>query len=383
MSMPDPWEWIFWLCVFAVAYPYAIYPLLLIAVNRLWRRQLPLPDKAVEPTLSIICPVHNEAGAIEKKLLNLLSLDYPHDRLQILVVGDGCTDETLEIAGRFGRQGKDEIIALPRRAGKAAALNAGLARATGDVVLFTDVAIRLEAGALRALSGHFGNPVVGCVSGEDWIEEGGNEGIYGRMELVLRREEAKLHSIAGASGCLYAVRRSLCRPFPPDMAPDFFSVLDTVRAGCRALCEPAACGVMAASTSHGAEFTRKTRTFLRGITALFGSVDLMNPLRYPAFSFILISHKLLRWLAPIGLAGCLAAAVVLREEPIYRAALYLQVLLYALAVTGLMLPRVAAHSSIIRICAFFVLVNSAAVCALGLWTAGVRREVWKPTRRRG
>jgi hypothetical protein len=225
--------------------------------------------------------------------------------------------------------------------------------------------------------------MVGCVSGEDWVEGGSNEGLYGRSELLLRREEAKLHSISGASGCLYAVRRNLCRPFPPGMAPDFLSVLDTVRAGCRALCEPAARGIMTASTSSQAEFNRKTRTFLRGMTALFGNFDLMNPFRYPVFSFILVSHKLLRWLAPIALLGCLAAAALLREYPVYRASLHLQLVLYGLAVAGLALPRMAAHSAIIRLCAFFVLVNTAAVCALALWVIGVRRELWQPTRRPG
>jgi cellulose synthase/poly-beta-1,6-N-acetylglucosamine synthase-like glycosyltransferase len=381
MTALGAWESIFWFCVLVVVYPYAIYPLLLIAVNRLGRRLLPVPAKASQPTLSVICPVYNEAKAIEKKIRNLLSLDYPRESLQIVVVGDGCTDQTLEIADRVGRPARVEVVALPRRSGKAAALNAGLERATGDVVVFTDVAIQLETGALRALSGHFGNPAVGCVSGEDWVEGGGNEGLYGRFELMLRREEAKLHSIAGASGCLYAMRRRLCRPFPPGMAPDFLSVLEAVRAGYRALCEPAARGTMTASASQGAEFNRKTRTFLRGLTALFGNVDLMNPIRYPAFGFILVSHKLLRWLAPIALAGCLAAAVILREEPVYRAALYLQLSLYVLAATGLMLPRIASHSAIVRVCAFFALVNTAALCALAQWMAGVRREVWQPTKR--
>ena len=139
------------------------------------------------------------------------------------------------------------IHPLPARAGKAAALNAGLERATGEIVVFTDAGILLDRGALASLVGHFNDPSVGCVSGEDYVEGGGSEGLYGRLELLLRREEARLHSIAGASGCFYGMRRSLCRPFRPGMAPDFLSVLDTVRSGHRALCEPAARGSMTAT----------------------------------------------------------------------------------------------------------------------------------------
>lgn len=372
--------WLFWLSLAAVVYPYALYPLMLVTLNRLTRRRLPAPDPRYRPTLTVICPVHNEAARIAAKVRNLLELEYPPEQLQFLIIGDGCTDDTLAIARREGA-GRIEVVGLPARAGKAAALNGGLERACGEIIVFTDAGIRLEAGALTALVGHFANPAVGCVSGEDVIEGEGGEGLYGRLELWLRREEALLHSIAGASGCLYAERRSLCRPFRPGMAPDFLSVLDTVRAGYRALGEPAARGTMTATPSSGAEFTRKVRTLLRGITALAGNAALLNPLRHPAFSFILVSHKLLRWLAPLPLAGCLAGAWLLRAEPLYASAFYGQLALYALALAGLAWPVLAARAVPIRIAAFFLLVNAAAARALGLWAAGVRQEVWEPTRR--
>ena len=234
-------EALFWISLLAVFYPYALYPALLVGWNRLVGRRLPQPDPAYRPAVTIILPVHNEAGRIEAKIANLLALDYPTDRLQLVVIGDGCTDDTLERAVRAGG-GRAIVHPLPARAGKAAALNAGLECATGEIVVFTDAGILLDPGALASLVGHFRDPVVGCVSGEDYVEGGGSEGLYGRLELLMRREEARLHSIAGASGCFYGMRRSLCRPFRPGMAPDFLSVLDTVRSGHRALCEPAARG---------------------------------------------------------------------------------------------------------------------------------------------
>lgn len=363
-----------------IAYPYAIYPLLLALLNRLGGARAHEGAAAHLPTLTILMPVHNEAVRVVAKMRNLLALDYPAEKIQILVIGDGCTDDTLDRA-RAESQGRATILPLTTRGGKAAALNAGLGQASGEIVVFTDAGIVLEPQSLRRLVAHFHDARIGCVSGEDYIEGAETEGLYGRLELLLRREEARLHSIAGASGCFYAQRRTLCVPFVSGMAPDFLSVLNTVRLGSRALAEPAARGSMTATSSQRAEYTRKVRTFLRGITALFGNAALLNPLRYPAFSFILWSHKLARWLAPLPMIGCLVAAWMLRAEPFYLFALWAQAGLYLLALAGLAWPKFAATSGVVRLCAFFVLVNAAALHALVLWVGGRRVEVWEPTRR--
>lgn len=375
----SPVELFFWVCLVLIAYPYAIYPALLIGFNRLAGRHPPAPVEGALPTVTIILPVHNEGRRIAAKIRNLMALDYPPEKVQLLVIGDGCTDDSLEQAAQAA-PGRVQIQALGR-AGKAAALNAGLALASGQIIVFTDVGIMLDAISLKKLVAHFENPEVGCVSGEDYVEGSETEGLYGRLELTLRREEARLHSIAGASGCFYGQRRELCKPFVAGMAPDFLSVLVTVRAGKRALAEPAARGSMTATSSQKAEFTRKVRTFLRGITALFGNASLLNPFRYPAFSFILWSHKLMRWLAPLPMLGCLIAAFLLRNEPLYLFLLVGQLLLYAAAIAGMLIPRLAHGFAIVRLSAFFVLVNAAALKALALWLSGQRLEVWQPTQR--
>lgn len=372
----------FFVCLALIAYPYALYPLALIALNRALGRHVHRGDPAYEPTVTVIMPVHNERTRIAAKLENLLALDYPHAKLQILVVGDGCTDDSLAVARAAG--GKHvEVIELTARAGKAAALNAGVARATADIVVFTDAGIVLEKSALKSLVSHFADPDIGCVSGEDRIEGDAGEGLYGRLELLLRREEALLHSIAGASGCFYGQRRELVRPFVAGMAPDFLSVLVTVASGKRALAEPKAAGTMTATPSQRAEFVRKVRTLLRGMTALFGNARLLNPFAWPAFSFILWSHKVMRWAAPLPMLGCLATAAVLRGQPLFAAALYAQLALYAASFAGLVWPKLGERVSIVRLSSFFLLVNAAALKAAGLWVAGVRVEVWQPTRRPG
>ena len=373
-------ELLFWICALLVAYPYAIYPVVLVAINRLGARRVHTADVSYEPTLTVIMPVHNEARRIGAKVANLLALDYPREKVQILVIGDGCTDDTLERAQVAG-QGIVTVIPLAGRGGKAAGLNAGLERATGEIIVFTDAGIMLDQQSLRHLVGHFTDPQIGCVSGEDYIEGSETEGLYGKLELLLRREEARLHSIAGASGCFYAQRRELCEPFRAGMAPDFLSVLNVVRQGKRALAEPVARGSMTATSSQKAEFTRKVRTFLRGITALFGNAGLLNPFRHPAFSFILWSHKLMRWLAPLPMVGCLVATWLLREQPLYLTFFIIQIVLYVAAVAGMLWPQLAARLVVVRLSAFFVLVNAAALKALALWMVGSRVEVWQPTQR--
>jgi glycosyltransferase involved in cell wall biosynthesis len=373
---------LFWICAGLIAYPYAIFPFVLAVLNRVGGRRAHAGDPAHVPSVTILMPVHNEAGRVVIKMRNLLALDYPADRMEIIVIGDGCTDDTLDRA-RAESQGRATILPLASRAGKAAALNAGLKIARGDLIVFTDAGIQLEPPSLRRLVAHFADPKIGCVSGEDYIEGTETEGLYGKLELLLRREEARLHSIAGASGCYYAQRRELCLPFVGGMAPDFLSVLNTVRLGSRAIAEPGARGAMTATTSQKAEYSRKVRTFLRGLTALLGNVGLLNPFRYPAFSFILWSHKLGRWLAPIPMIGCLVASWWLRAEPFYLFAFVAQVVAYALAAAGLAWPAVAAELSVVRLASFFLLVNAAAFQALLLWIGGTRVEVWQPTKRPG
>jgi cellulose synthase/poly-beta-1,6-N-acetylglucosamine synthase-like glycosyltransferase len=366
--------------VLLVAYPYAIYPVLLFAFNRIAGRRIPAPMAAHTPSLTVVLPVHNESRKLAARIRNILEQDYPPELLQLVVVGDGCTDDSLEVARAAGGA-RVETVALSTRSGKAAGLNAALVRARGEIIVFTDAGIQFDAGCLRVLAGHFANPAVGCVSGEDYLTSGGGEGVYGRLELLLRREEARLHSIAGASGCLYAQRRSLVREFPAGMAPDFLSVLNTVFAGQRAICEPGARGSMTATARNSEEFKRKTRTFLRGLTALFANGRLLNPFRFPAFNFVLWSHKLLRWFAPLPLVSALICAWLLRDQALYAWLFAAQALGYAIALAGILMPESVGRNPLVRIAAFLVLVNLAAAAAVGLWIAGVRQEIWQPTRR--
>ncbi len=228
VSVRDGAAVLFWLGAAGVLYPYVGYPLLLWA----WARVRPRPDGSglggELPSVSMIVPVHNEAARLERKIENTERLVYPKDRLEVIFISDGSTDGTIELLQRRMGPGM-RVIDLPTRGGKAAGLNAGLAAARHDILVFTDAAIELEPGAVERLVRRFAQPEIGCVSGEDRIADAGGEGLYGRYELLLRRLETQVHSIVGASGSFYAQRRAICRPFTEGMAPDFLSVLRTVR----------------------------------------------------------------------------------------------------------------------------------------------------------
>jgi cellulose synthase/poly-beta-1,6-N-acetylglucosamine synthase-like glycosyltransferase len=254
-------EWIFWISAAMVVYAYAGYPLLLRLLAPSDAPPRPTADTDL-PTVTMIVPAHNEIANISAKLANTKALDYPAGRLEVLFVSDGSTDGTTE-AVRAALDERTSVLEITTRGGKAGALNAGLAHARNDIVVFTDASILLEPGALRAIVRPFADPQVGCVSGEDRIAGSGGEALYGRYELFIRRQEARLHSIVGASGSFYAQRRAICEPFIPNVAPDFWSVLKTVEKGYRALAEPEASGHMAAVERAAEEFERKVRTLFR------------------------------------------------------------------------------------------------------------------------
>ena len=374
-------ETMFWLGFGGVAYAYFGYPLLLAAWSRI--RPCPVETEGTElPPVTVILPVHNEEGQLPGRLDNLLALDYPVDRMEILVVSDGSSDGTVAIATRYeGADPRVRLVELQERAGKGNALNEGVRAAGNEVVIFTDAGILLERESLRALIAPFADPTVGCVSGEDTIAGSGGEALYGRYELLLRRLEGQVRSIVGASGSIYAQRRELCPEFREGMAPDFLSVLHTVEQGYRAISVEDARGEMRAVSGHGREFSRKVRTLIRGMTVLGAYSHLLNPLRYGTFSWILFSHKMMRWLVPFFLVMMLVGNAALLDSPFYRLLAIPHGLFYLLGVGALMGLPLLRSLLPARIAAYFVNVNASIAVAGWQFLRGQRMEIWAPTRR--
>jgi Glycosyl transferase family 2 len=273
------------------------------------------------------------------------------------------------------------ILDLPVRRGKAAGLNAGLARATNDILVFSDASIELEPDSLQRLVTPFRDARIGCVSGEDRIAESGGEAWYGRYELMLRRLESRVHSIVGASGSFYAQRRALCAPFTEGMAPDFLSVLRTIEQGFRAVSEPTAVGAMTSVKNPKHEFDRKVRTLIRGITTLVAYAHLLNPFRTGLFAFVLFSHKVMRWAAPAFLVMALLASLALVHLPFYAAVVVAQAAFYLCAWAALA-ERGGLNRSIVgKVALYFTTVNVAALVAWVRFARGVRQELWTPSER--
>lgn len=375
-------EVVFWFGVASVAYAYFGYPLVLILMS-VWRKSpgsiLPY-SRENAPDVSVLIPAFNEEDVIGKKLENALSVEYPGS-VQIVVISDGSTDKTSEIVSSYCSDDRIDFIDLPERKGKANALNRGADFACGEILIFTDASIMLRDDALWEIVRPFSDPDVGCVSGEDKIEEGGGEGLYGKYELSLRRYESQLGSIVGASGSFYAQRKELVSDFPEGAAPDFLSVLNTVKHGYRAISTPKAIGYMTAVDDSGGEFRRKVRTVIRGMTALFRNRSLLNPFRFPRFAFYLWSHKIARWCVPICLLGIFVSNLFLLHGTLYLVLMVAQLSFYVVAMAAFIDTKGVGRQPVARTILYFCLSNAAILVAWIRYIRGVRQEVWGPSKR--
>jgi len=362
-----------------VGYPVLVHLLSRRAKDEQSRSNLPNSET---PEIDMVLPVHNEEKNLPAKLRNIFELDYPPEKLQVYVVSDGSSDSTNDILSNVdGANCGFHAILLPEQNGKEAVLNVAVGAGKSPFIVFTDASLMMQPDCLKQLVNRLSNPKVGCVSGEDYIIGQQVEGLYGRYELALRRNESKLFSIVGASGCLYAQRRSAWRPFTPGYAPDFSSVLDVVDLGFRAVCEPNAKGYMQATNRHSGEFRRKCRTILRGIATLWAYRRMLNPARNGIFSILLWGHKVMRWLVPIWLIALLIVSMLMSASTFFAAILIAQCSFYIVggltAVKGSRLRRYA----IPRFASYFTISNAAALVAIFKWITGEQQTSWKPTSR--
>lgn len=375
------------------AYPYVGYPALLklLSVARRARRQgRPAgPVRWEWPSVTITIPVYNESAVIAETLEHILALDYPADRRQILVVSDASTDSTDEIVQRYAARGV-ELLRLARRAGKSAAENAARAVLRGDVVVNTDASVRIHPQAIKALVTALADPSVGLASGRDVsvarVDTAANrgEGAYVGYEMWVRDLETQLAGIVGASGCLYAIRAELHQQFvPEDLSRDFAAALVARRHGLRAVSVPGAVCYVPRSGSLRQEYRRKVRTMARGLRTLWYMRSLMSPARQGAFAWMLVSHKLCRWLVPWALVGALGALAVLALDGAAwaRVVLAAGAGVSALALAGWRWPVQRAVPRLLAVPAYLVSGNLAALEAWLLVLRGARTAVWEPTRR--
>ncbi len=370
-------------------YAYIGYPLVL---KMLWGRRMQLVSQPVTgnvPMVSICLPVYNEEAALRTKLVDLVALDYPKDRLQILVVSDASTDGTDSIVQDFADHGV-ELLRVEQRAGKTAAENAAIPHLRGDIVVNTDATIRIPPEALRPLVQALDDPTVGVASGRDVSvgdeKTAANRGESGYVgyEMQVRELETAAGSIVGASGCYYAIRRDLhAKPIPAELSRDFASALTAKENGFRAVSVHDAVCFVPRTGSLAVEFRRKVRTMARGLDTLFFKRHLLNPFRHGRFAFMLFSHKLCRWLVPLLLPLSLVGLVLL--APRSNLAIVLLGLVAAGCVLGLVAARWPGNRNMPKPVAAWGYLMSSNLAGILAWFSAVRGKknpFWEPTRRR-
>jgi biofilm PGA synthesis N-glycosyltransferase PgaC len=388
-------ESIFWIAAALVGYSYLGYPTWLWLRSR-WsprpvRRNAGLSSATV-PAVSAVMVVRNEEAVIARKLENLLTLDYPQEKLEVVIVSDGSSDRTPAILAGYARdsglptrtsgaQVRVRTLLKPASQGKAAGLNEAIQLATGEVLLFTDARQQIESGALRLLVENFADPDVGAASGALMLgdpargETGKGMGVYWRIEKKIRELESASGSVVGATGALYCARRTLlaASPLPAGtILDDVLLPMQIVRQGFRVVFDSRARAWDLPDLGEGREFSRKVRT-------LSGSYQLLQLAPWllsseNAIRFEFVSHKLSRLAVPFALLGLLIASLFLRQ-PVYRAALWGQLAFYALSLAALANVRIGPLARIADPARTFVVLNSAAMVAFINFVTG-RKAVW-------
>jgi cellulose synthase/poly-beta-1,6-N-acetylglucosamine synthase-like glycosyltransferase len=380
-------ELIFWLCAGVVVYVYVGYPLLLRLVHLLVGRT-PVHEPTLEPPLTLVISAFNEESSIREKLDNTLQLDYPAQRLQVLVVSDASDDRTDEIVREYAARGVT-LLRMPERGGKTVGLNAALREANGEVVVFSDANAMYRRDALRRLSAPFADPAVGAVVGESTYHDSetaseASESLYWKYETAIKRLESETGSVVGGDGAIYAIRRSLYVPMRADALSDFVNPLQIVKSGHRCLYEPAAQSVEKAAEGFDREFRRKVRIVNRAWRAMLSMPELLNPFRYGFFAVKLISHKLLRWLAPLFLLVLLVSSLALAgRSPLYAWALVAQLAFYALALAGHVLRQRERMPRLLSVPYYFSMVNIASARGILEAFKGETYTTWTTARAPG
>jgi cellulose synthase/poly-beta-1,6-N-acetylglucosamine synthase-like glycosyltransferase len=371
---------VFWISLFLIVYPYAIYPLLLALWGRL--RPRPVARAPIEPSVSVLIPAYNEVDVIAATLTAMTAQDYPKDRLQILVVSDGSDDGTDDVVRSFADRGV-ELLRQTDRGGKALGLNAAVKRARGEIVVFCDANARFAPDALRSIVQNFADPGVGYVTGTLTVaSEGGvasgNGDAYLRFEESLRAAETRVGSVIGVNGGCDAIRRSLYSDIPKELITDFVLPLRVIAAGQRVVFDPQAASVEDGNEELQSEFSMRVRVALRALQGLVHMRRLLNPLRYPAASFCIVSHKLVRYMAFVFLATALVSNVALAiGSPFYCGLLVAHLACYALAACGLV--GLGRRLGILAVAPAYLLMSYWAF-AVATWRflRGQTMATWKP-----
>jgi cellulose synthase/poly-beta-1,6-N-acetylglucosamine synthase-like glycosyltransferase len=379
-------EALFWIAVAVILYTYVLFPAIVFVRGRLVRK--PYKSAEITPAISMVIAAHNEEANIGAKLDNILSLDYPRDKLEVIIASDGSNDRTNEIVRGYAADNVT-LLALPRQ-GKAPALDSAVAAAHGEILVFSDANSMYGPEALRALARPFADPEVGGVAGNQVYLAKKSEGVsgdgeksYWSFDRKLKQSQSKAGNAISATGAIYAIRRALFRGVPVGVTDDFATSTDVIVQGYRLVFAPDAIAYEPVAGTGGLEFGRKVRVITRGLRGvLVVRRELLNPFRYGFYAFQLFSHKVLRRLVVFPLLILLLVSPLLWNQGlIYQVATLGQLAVYGCALLGMLLRNTSVGMlKIFTIPLFFCMVNIASLIAALNLIRGHRIDFWEPQR---
>lgn len=376
-------EIIFWLSVFFILYCYLGYPLILFILGLIFGKEIKRAE--ITPSLSLLIPVYNEEKIIQKKIENSLNLDYPKDKLEIIVASES-NDKTNEIVKKYENKGV-KLFSYPNRKGKQYTIYRNLPKCQGEIIVLTDANGMFKRDAFKKLVRNFADPKIGCVSGElkyinpQKVSIGESEGLYWKYEIFVKKLESKIHSVLGANGSIYAIRKELYSPLSEYRGDDFELPIRVAQQGFGVVWEPEAVSEEEVYPETTKQFKRKAMTigwYTRG--ALILLKDSFKKFQ-PLLIFQLISHKILRWLIGFFLIFIFLSNIFLLDNPFYFILFIGQIGFYSLAILGYFQDKRGKKlDKLINLAYYFCMVNLAALIGVIKGILGKQKPTWEKVR---
>jgi len=340
----------------------------------------------IDLPVTFLITAYNEEKNIGQKLENTLSLDYPRDKLEIIVASDGSTDRTDEIVREFSHKG---VVLHPveGRVGKTETQNQAMKVAKGEIIIFSDATTNYSKDAIKRLVANYNDPTVGAVSGRyEYVNPTGapvelGTILFWKYENLIKSMQTRTKTITGCCGCIYSVRRSQYEPLPRDIISDLVEPLKILEKGYRIAFEPEAVAYEVTEEKPEEEFSMRVRVITRGMNGLAYMKRLLNPFKYPFVAFQLISHKIARWLMPFFMIVLLISNLFLLEISIYRLIFLLQVVFYVSVPLTWVMHKYGKRLKFLFLPLYFCIVNLASVLAIINIIKGTEMATWETVRK--